>query len=533
MMKIVARTLTVATVLLSSAAGAQTPPSLTTPDKVESRLGTLTFKDGIPSAETGQRVYDQLDFQRGVDSFVNGLPAASMYALRKAFREAGVRDNEGVLIFSELMDSKSLFLTANCDTVYFWPFIDLSKGPMVLEVPRDVLGVIDDMWFRWIVDVGAPGPDRGQGGKYLVVPPGYKGPLPEGGFFVVHSRTYGVGLLGRAFLENNDPKPAVERIKAELKIYPYAPGGYGTSIASFLAGEAKLGPLARPPALTFVEGTGRAMNTIYPNDASFYEIVDAAVQEEPAEALDPEIAGQLAAIGIVKGKPFKPDERMKKILTEAVAVGNAASRVISMTPRASEGFTYYDKSAWSNTLFAGGYEFMNPPPRVTKDGVKPFPSTGARLIDSRAAMFYLATGITPAMVMRLTNIGSAYLGAFFDAKGAALDGGKTYKLTLPAKIPAANFWSLTLYDNQTRSMLQTGQRYPRAGSQSYPSPAAAANADGSTTVWFGPKKPDAVPASNFVETVPGKGWWTILRLYSPLEPFFDKSWRPSEIEEVK
>jgi hypothetical protein len=141
-------------------------------------------------------------------------------------------------------------------------------------------------------------------------------------------------------------------------------------------------------------------------------------------------------------------------------------------------------------------------------------------------------GITPGMAMRLTGIGSQYLLATLDADKSYFDGAKTYKVTLPKGIPEANFWSFTLYDTMTRSMLDTPQSYPRAGSQSYPSPAAEPNADGSTTVYFSPTQPPSVKRGNWIQTVPGKGWWTVLRLYSPLEPFFDKSWRPSEIELV-
>jgi hypothetical protein len=184
-----------------------------------------------------------------------------------------------------------------------------------------------------------------------------------------------------------------------------------------------------------------------------------------------------------------------------------------------------------NPLFAGGYEFKTPPPLVTKDGIKPFPDLGARKLDARTSFFYLATVVTPAMCMNLTDIGSQYLGNFYDATGKPLDGSKTYKLVLPKGIPAAKFWSVTLYDNQTRSMLATEQRFPRFGSQSYPTPAA--EADGSTVIYIGPKRPDGVKDGNWIQTVPCRGWFTLLRLYSPLEPFFDKRWRPSEFVEVK
>ncbi len=509
------------------------PPSLTTPDRVETSIGTLMFRDGVPDQATADKVYDQLDLQRGVSAFLNGLRGASIYAARQGIRDAGVKDNEGVLIFSGLMDSRSLFLTANADTIYFLSNIDLTKGPMVVETPPDTLGLFDDLWFRWVIDFGAPGPDRGLGGRYLLLPPGYDGPLPEGGYFIGRPTTTSVALLGRAFLVNNDPKPTVDVIKKTLKIYPYVPGSYGTSIGSFVTGKAPLAPLSKPGTLQFVEGTGLAMNTIPPNDFSYYEMLDALVQEQPAEALEPEIGGQFAAIGIVKGKKFAPDDRMRKILTDAIAIANAAGRTVSFMPRESEGFGYYSPtSKWLNPLFISGYDFMRPPPDITKEGVKPYPYTGARTLDARAAFFYVATGVTPAMIMRLPEVGSQYLFGILDSKGEPFDGAKTYKVTLPPNIPAAKFWSFTLYDNQTRSMLQTPQRFPRAGSQSYPSPAAEPNEDGSTTVYFGPTKPDGVKDGNWIQSLPGKGWFLILRLYSPLEPFFNKTWRPSEIEEV-
>jgi hypothetical protein len=214
-----------ATLALSHIAAAQTapaiPPSLTTPDKVDTRIGTLDFKDGAPSKATLEKAFDQIDFTHAYNAFVNTMQGVSLVAARKGFLDAGVKDNE-ILVFSELMDAKSLFLTANADTVYFVGYIDVSKGPMVFEVPPKVLGTLDDMWFRWVIDFGLPGPDRGLGGKYLILPPGYDGPVPEGGYFVARSRTSRLLILGRAFLENkNDPKPAAESIKKFTKLYPY------------------------------------------------------------------------------------------------------------------------------------------------------------------------------------------------------------------------------------------------------------------------------------------------------------------------
>ena len=511
----------------------ETIKSISMPDKISTPIGELEFKDGAPSAQTAQKLYDNLDFLHAQNVFLNTYQGASTYAFHKGFLDIGVEDNS-VLIYPTLMDSKSLFLTANADTVYFMFFLNLSKGPMVVEVPPKSLGVFDDMWFHWIIDAGAPGPDRGLGGKYLFLPPDYDGPVPDSGYFVGRSRTTRVLYGGRSFLENNDPKPVVELVKKTLKIYPYTPGGYGTSVAALLEGKIKPGPVVvDPPPTKFIDGSGKSFNTVPPRDYTFYEMIDALVQEEPVGCLDPELMGQIASIGIVKDKKFQPDARMKKILTDAAAVANATAQTLNMNPRESEGFAYYPGSGWTNMLFVAGYNFQAPPPMVTKEGIKPFPNSGAIALNSRTTMFIAYTLITPAMCMRLTGLGSQYLLATLDADKNYFDGGKTYKITLPPNIPEKNFWSLILYDNQTRSMLQTGQPYPKVGSLSYPRPAAVANPDGSTTIYIGPKLPDGVKDGNWMQSVPGKGYFVCLRLYSPLEPFFTKKWRPSEIELVK
>jgi hypothetical protein len=507
--------------------------AISTPDHVSTRFGQLDFPLGVPTAETTAKVYDQLDYLHAFDAYHHGLRAVSLAAIRKGFLDAGVNDNDA-LLFSGLMDCRSLFLTANCDTVYFFSFLDLSDGPMVLEAPPRTLTVLDDMWFRWVGDVGVPGPDRGEGGRYLIVPRNYRGPLPEGGYYAYRSATSRVFMLGRAFLENDDPRPAVARIREGLKIYPYRPGGVGTSLGAFLDGT---GPLASPvsaPVQRFVEGTGLRMNTIPPNDPSYFALLDGVVQSEAVEAMDPEVAGHFAAIGIVKDRPFRPDARLTRIMGEAIAAANAAARTLAFNARESDGFRYYGPgSCWVSPLFVSGYDFQQPPPLVTQAGVTPFPDPGARNLHAQTNFFYLATGITPAMCMRLPGVGSQYIGATTDAAGNPFHGDKTYRVTLPPGIPAKLFWSLTLYDNQTRSMLETPQRFPRAGSQAYPTPAATPERDGSTTIAIGPQRPPGTPDGNWIQTLPGQGWFIALRLYGPTESFFDKSWRPGEVEPVR
>jgi len=220
----------------------------------------------------------------------------------------------------------------------------------------------------------------------------------------------------------------------------------------------------------------------------------------------------LAAIGIKKNEAFAPNDRMQAILEEAAAVGNATARAISFRSRDPRTY-YYENSAWYTAFVGGSHEFA-------REG-------GARDFDSRTLFHYPFTAITPAMALEMVGVGSQYAVAAVDAAGDYLDGSETYSLTLPAGIPAKDFWSFVVYDPQTRSMLQTpGTSYPSIGSQSG---LIKVNADGSTTIWFGPEPPEG-DNSNWVQTVPGKGWFTILRLYGPLESWFDRSWRPGEIE---
>ncbi|WP_244441178.1 DUF1254 domain-containing protein [Mesorhizobium sp. STM 4661] len=438
--------------------------------------------------------YDNLDLGRGVETFLSGIPATSVYALCEGFKEAGYKPNEGIGITENLADARALFLTPNSTVVYVWFCADLKEGPMVVEVPPGALGMIDDAYFRYVTDLGVVGPDQGKGGKYLLVPPGDTGSVPSEGYFVQKPRTYSNLFIIRAFVKDGDVAGAVASIKANARMYP-------------------LSVAANPPAQKFVNISGVKFNTVHANDFHFYEELNAVVQHEPADFLDPETAGLFAAIGIKKDKPFAPDARMKAILTDAVAVGNATARAILFSPRDPRLRIFPDRQ-WFTTFIGGSHEFI--------DG-------GARLLDARAMFHYYATGVTPAMTAAKPGTGSTYAIAARDSQGRYFDGGKIYKVTMPAPVPAARFWSFTIYDNQTRSMLETDQA--TAGLDST-YPALKADADGSVTVWFSPQPP-AGHEGNWVQTMPGKGWNTLLRLYGPLEPWFDKTWKPSDFELVE
>ena len=412
--------------------------------------------------------------------------------MREGSKSVGVNNNS-VLVFEDLLDSKSLFLTGNTESIYMGGWLDLKDGPIVVETPPNVLGFVNDFWFHYVTDMGNAGPDKGKGGKFLFLPPGYKGEIPKG-YFVCRSATYGNWLIARGFLVDGSPATAVESFKKNLKLYP-------------------LSQAKNPPATNFINVSGKDFNTIHSMDFSFFEEVNKVVQEEPNEAMDPETLGLLASIGIEKGKPFAPDERMKKILSEAAAVGNATARSLTVRSRNPE-FYLFPNSAWGTPFIGGSYLFE---------------SNGVRLLDPRSMFFFAATGITPAMSIARAGIGSQYAVAFIDSKSRRWTEAKNYVIHLPPGIPAKDFWSLVIYDMQTRSLLQTDQQFPSVGSQKK---GIIINNDKSVDVYFGPNAP-AGKENNWIQTVPGKSWFVILRLYGPLQPWFDKTWKPGEIEEVK
>lgn len=468
------------------------PTSLTTPDSVETPFGTLEFADGVPSDATVDALYDYLDRSRAVHVFLNNLGAASIYGLGRGNRQLGADTSSKIPITEQLLDSKSLFLTANTSTLYSFPFLDLkADGPTVIEMPSGMLGALDDAWFRWVGDFGPAGQDKGKGGKYLVLPPGHKGDVPDG-YFVLQSPTYRNWVFLRANFDDGLDK-AVERIKSTLRVYPLASAG-------------------DPPPTEFINNSGQDYNTIGGNDMSFYDDLNEVVQYEPIEAIDPETRGLIASIGIVKGQPFAPDDRMKKILAEAVAIGNGAARAIVWNPR-QKGAKLYpdDASAW-NIAFTDRDVF--------------FETDGARNLDARTMFYYAYTAVTPAMATPHEGQGSDYGIAYRDSKMRPLEGSKTYQLHLPTDVPVANFWAVTAYDAQTRSMLQTDQQFPTLGSQS---DGFDRNSDGSYDLYFGPKAPEG-KENNWLQTIPGKSWFVILRMYGPLKPWLDRSWRPGELE---
>jgi hypothetical protein len=474
---------------------AATPKAVITPDVLETqRLGPLEFFDGMPGEDTVRKVYDNLDFSRGVEAFLSAMPAASIYAMCKGFEDVGLAAHN-VGITEDLLDARSLWLTANSTTIYVTSCLDLTQGPVVVEIPPGVLGFVNDAFFRWVSDVGVTGLDQGRGGRYLFLPPGYDGPVPERGFHVVPTVTNRHWMLARAFITDSGLEGAVAGVKAQMKIYLLSEAGSA-------------------PQETFVNLSGQKMNTIHSNDFSFYEELAAVVQNEPGDAFPAETVGLLASIGIKKGQAFAPDKRMRAILDDAAAVGSATARAISFSPRNRDKMYFYEDRQWYSAFAGGSHEFMD---------------NGELVLNDRTMFHYFATGITPAMVSPQVGSGSAYAFTARDVDGVYLDGSRNYRIDLPASVPINNFWSFTVYSTQHRSMLETDQKL--AGLDSTLD-TLKANKDGSFTVWFGPEAPLG-QEGNWVQTMPGKGFGVMLRLYGPLEPWFDKTWIPGDMTLVQ
>jgi hypothetical protein len=478
----------------NSSREAQKTKAASIPDKVQTVAGELQFFDGVPIGNTNDLVYDYLNRARGVDVYLDNLGAVSIYSVLAGMAEQGADAPNKIAIWQQLMDSRTPVITSNTSTMYAYGSTDLANdGPTVIEIPPGMLGFLDDAWQRYVGDMGLAGPDRGKGGKYLLLPPGYTGEVPEG-YFILKPRTHKNFLFLRGSIKDG-LEAAVDNFKNGLKIYP-------------------LKDKDNPAPTELVNMSGRSFSTIFPSDFSYYEILNTIIQDEPLDAIGPEVRGEIASIGIVKGKPFKPDANLKKLLSEAAVLGNAAGRSITYDPRITGVYIYPDsKSNW-----VMGYANKN----------TSFEAEGAMNLDARVLFYYNAGGVTPAMAVTRAGAGSDYALGMLDGNDKPFDGSKTYKLHIPPNVPVNNFWAVTLYDTQTRCQLQTDQLFPTKGSLT---DGFEKNEDGSYDLYFAPEAPKG-KGGNWLQTVPGKSWFCILRMYGPLEPWIEKTWRPGEVKLV-
>jgi hypothetical protein len=455
----------------------------------KTRIGELTFESGYPSQETVAKLYDEMDFQRACQAYIWGIPAVGIAEWRLAHRDIMKAKNGEMLSYLSFKEKLGI-LTPNYTTPYIITLVDLQEsGPFVVELPPGLMaGMILDAWQRVLADLGVVGPDQGKGGKYLILPPGHEKVAPEG-YFVVQSE--GRTVLAAIRLLGEDKDKAIRELLPGIKTYTWSPSGTGPVMAVRHAGDVKWSQMP-------------------PRGMAYWESLNKVVQSEPAMERDRLILAQLRFLGIEKGKPFKPDARQKKILEEAVVVGEAMAKANTSDKRVEPPF--WPGTNWKHALV------------VSVDQRMP----GFDQLDERAAWFYEAVAVSKGMLTQTPGVGQRYIAAYKDGGGAWLTGGNTYKLHVPANPPAKQFWSVTAYDEDTRQMVVSEQGRPDLSSRK---PDIVKNSDGSVDVYFGPKAP-AGKEANWVQTVPGKGWFAYFRFYGPTEPFFDKSWVLPDFEKL-
>ena len=457
------------------------------------KLRTLPFPESYPTKETTEQLYDEMLFHRSTQVVLWSLPAMALWAMKQGSEAQFGAGSNVFPIWKDRLSAETIVSTPNSDVIYGMGYLDLQQdGPTVIEVPPKLQGILDDFWHRPLTDVGFVGPDKGKGGKYLILPPDFKGEAPTG-YHTFTSPTYNVFVFWRAFRDDKgDTKEAVALME-KTRIYP-------------------LSKKDNPPKMVFPNGSGQPADMLFPMDYSYFEGLAEFVQDEYVGPEDWSMRGMMASLGIVKGKPFAPDERMKAILSAGAEVGMNMAQALrhgDILPNT----LYYDDRQWHNVLNVLDVEFK-------QDSYMD--------IDARVGMFKIGYSISPAMVLNLVGKGSKYPFAYRDADGNHLSGGSSYKLHLPPDVPAANFWSVTLYDGKNASGLQNGQPFPSIGSIDK----LKYNEDGSVDLYFGPELPQGAPESNYLRTVPGKGWFTLLRLYSPTQAFFDQTWRPDDFKKL-
>jgi hypothetical protein len=461
------------------------------PDKIRTDFGTLRFIGGaFPTEESVDLIYDELDLQRATQAYMDFFPALSLYGIVKAqVRDFGFKSSSDFGVMADFMKPSENYLTGNDVTVYAFASLDLNvDGPTVVEIPPGMYGTANDAYFKYLTDFGATGPDEGNGGKYLFVPPDYEGDIPDG-YFVMHSPGYRIWAMMRGFGEVGNGDQAVAWFKERFKVYPLATG-------------------PRQGKVTNTSGMGA--NTLPPEDGSAFEMLNEIIQYEPSELFEPEQLGRLATLGIEKGKPFEPDVRMRRIFDQAARQGVAMSRAILYASREPE-INYWPDRQWEK-MFVRNTEFL---------------LNGHRDIDARTLWHYQAIVVSPNLLSTTPGVGTAYLTAFRDEDGAYLLGGENYRLRVPANPPVQRFWAVTAYDPTGRSLLASGGNIT-VSSLAGPE----VNADGSVDVYFGPEAPGG-NTNNWIKTDPAKGFFVVFRFYGPLEGYIDKTWVLNDFELIE
>jgi hypothetical protein len=477
-------------------------------------LADSAFVEGRPTAATARALKDELLFQRATQTYLWAMPLLNTMGMRDGFDQAFGTGYNTMAIWAKRLDAKTLITTPNSDLIYGMVFVNLADtGPLVFEAPPKLQGILLDMWQRPIPgptvngityagDVGLPGPDGGAGGKFLILPPGYTGEVPPG-YFVYRSGTNNIFIFLRSFYQSLDNIGPTSDLLKQSVLYP-------------------LGKQDSAEKMKFFDASGKPHDMLPRSDARAFQDLKYLVDTEDSSLADPDWMGMLASLGIVKGKAFEPDVHTRKILNDAARTGYNTSRVIGL--QAGNDVRVYTDRQWVNPVNNVSARW----PKPVNDLDFTSNAGGYRDLDARVWFFTDYYSISPGMVSMTPGKGAFYMIAFNDGAGQPLVGQHGYKLTLPPDIPAELFWSVTLYDSANASGLDNGQPFPSLSKLNHPK----ANADGSTTLYIGPKAPPG-EERNWLATVPGRGFFAILRLYAPAQAAIDGSWKPGDIDRIR
>jgi len=490
-------------------------PSAATPqvDRYAALAGQ-PFEGGYPANDASAVLSKELYFQRAVQTYLWALPAVNMFAMKEGLGKVAGEGYQVMSVFEKRLKPATIITTPNSDVIYGLAFADLAKsGPLVIEAPAMLQGLLDDFFHRPLVgpnlngvqylgDIGLPGPDKGKGGKYLIVPEGYTGTIDAKQYFVFKSPTNGVLIFLRGFFKAvNDLSPGVKAIEG-IKIYP-------------LQGQKQ--------EMKFAHVSDVPANALFAHDASYFDMLDRLIQSEQNDPVDPYMHGVLAALGIEKGKPFTPSAEQKKLL------GQAALTAWKMAKNAAAEYDREDHALWwsDRHWVAHGKTELDDFTHTLLDEQWRSRKTGYVDPNAKLHMFINHYSISSGMMSSIVGLGAKYAAAYKDSAGAYLRGENTYKIDLPPNPPAQLLWSLTVYDMETAAGVDApGQVYPSLNSLNQ----LEYNADGSITFYIGPKRPEG--KKNFLATVPGTGWFSLIRWYGPTQDFFDRKYKPGDFEKV-
>jgi hypothetical protein len=478
-------------------------------------LSDLPFDGGYPTADSAAALDDELFFQRATQVYLWALPAVSMWAMKRGHEPITGTGHNVMAVYEKRLKPHTIITTPNSDLIYGLTFADLSvSGPLVIEAPPRLQGVMDDFWHRplagpnidghqYLGDIGIPGPDRGQGGSYLIVPEGHDQDVDTDGHFVFTSPTNGVFIFLRGFFTSiDDYSPGVASVEG-ITIRP-------------LNGEAE--------PMRFEHVSDVPGNALFTHDFSYFEALDELIQAERVDAIDPYMHGMLAALGIAKGSSFAPTDRQRALLDRAAQTGWKMAKNVAAHYEFEDKARWWDDRRWVCHVKTELDDFMH----TLLDEQWRNRATGHADVNAKLHMFINHYSISTGMMSSVVGMGAKYGDAYRDSDGDLLRGESTYRIDLPPDPPANLFWSVTVYDAETAAGVDAeGQEYPSLNGMND----LDINDDGSITLFVGPEPPDG--EKNWLKTVPGRGWFGLYRFYGPTQRFFDNEYRPGDFVKVE